>query len=71
MCVCLNYSDLKDSDDGPEQRVKVLPVRHCVSCLCLQTELTAKDMHPKDTATQEGISPIIQSHMYSKLKYIK
>lgn len=73
MCVCvfkLLYSYLKDSDDSPEQGVKVLPVRHRVSCLCFQTELTTEDMHSQDTATQVGISPIIQPHMLSLYKSI-
>lgn len=45
-------SYLEDSDDGPQQGVKVLPVRHGVARLRLQAELTAKDVHPQDTATQ-------------------
>lgn len=45
-------SYLEDSDDGPQQGVKVLPVRYGVARLCLQTELTAKDVHPQDTTTQ-------------------
>lgn len=70
--VCENYSYLKDSDDGPEKGVKVLPVGHCVSGLCLQTELTTKDVHPQDTATQEGKSPVTQPHMLSwKMKILR
>lgn len=42
---------LENCDNGPQQGVKVLPVWHCVSSLRLQTELTAKDVHPQDTAT--------------------
>lgn len=61
MGASLNCSYLKDSDNGPEQGVKVLPVGYCVSCVCLQAELTTKDMHPKDTATHEGISPTINN----------
>lgn len=53
---CFNYSYLKNSDDGPKQGVKVLPVRHCVSCFCLQTKLTAKYVHPQDAATQTRVS---------------
>lgn len=45
-------SYLEDSDDGPQQGVKVLPVRDGVARLCLQTELTAEDVHPQDTTTQ-------------------
>lgn len=42
---------LEDCDDGPQQRVKVFSVGHCVASLSLQTELAAKDVHPQDTAT--------------------
>lgn len=45
-------SYLEDSDDGPQQGVKVLPVRYGVARLRLQTELTAKDVHPQNTTTQ-------------------
>ena len=45
-------SYLEDSDDGPQQGVKVLPVGYGVARLCLQTELTAKDVHPQNTTTQ-------------------
>lgn len=48
-----SVSDLKNCDNGPEQRVKVLPVRHGVSCFCLQAKFTTKYVHPKDTAKQE------------------
>lgn len=44
---------LKNCDNGPEQGVKVLPIWYCISCLCLQTEFAAKDVHPKDTAKQQ------------------
>ncbi len=44
---------LENSDYGPEQGVEVLPVRYCVTGLCLETELTAKDVHPQDTTTQQ------------------
>lgn len=47
---------LEDSDDGPQQGVKVLPVRYGVACLCLQTELTAKYVHPQNTTTQYKMS---------------
>ena len=40
---------LKDSDDCPEQGVKILSVWNRVSRLRLQTELTAKDVHPQNT----------------------
>lgn len=47
----INY--LENSDNGPKQGVKVLPVWYCVTSLCLKTELTAKDVHPEDTAIQK------------------
>lgn len=45
---------LKHSHNSPEQRVKVLPVRHGISSLSLQTELAAKYMHPQDTAQADN-----------------
>lgn len=58
---------LEDGDDGPQKRVKVLSVRHCVACLRLQTELTAEDMHPQDTVTQAGgISAVTHTMLESK-----
>lgn len=43
---------LEDGDDGPQQGVEVLPVRYGVTRLRLQAELTAKYVHPQNTATQ-------------------
>lgn len=39
---------LEYSDNGPQQRIKVLPVRDCVSGVSLQAELAAKEVHAQD-----------------------
>lgn len=49
--MCAQY--LEYGDYGPQQRVKVLPVRHRVAGLRLQAELAAKDVHPQDAATHQ------------------
>lgn len=46
------FTHLEDSDYGPEERVKVLPVWQGVS-IPLWPKLTAKQMHPQDTDTGE------------------
>lgn len=58
--VSLNYLYLKYSDDSPKQGIKVLSVRNCIPCLCLQTELTAKYMHPQDTAAKQDFLDTIE-----------
>lgn len=40
---------LENGDDGPEQGVKVLPVRQSVT-IPLRSKLTAKEVHPQDAA---------------------
>lgn len=44
---------LENSDNGPEQGVKVLPIWNRVPRLCFDAELTAKDVHPENAATQQ------------------
>lgn len=39
---------LENSNNGPEQGIKILPVRESVS-ISLWGKLTPKEMHPKDT----------------------
>ena len=48
------YSHLEDSYDGPQKRVKILPVWQSVS-IPLWPKLTTKQMHPQDTDTQGGL----------------
>lgn len=44
----LSCSNLEDCHNGPEKRVKVLPVWQGVS-IPLRAKLTTEQMHPKDT----------------------
>lgn len=44
---------LENSHDGPEQRVKVLPVWDRVPRLRLDAELAAKDVHPENAARHQ------------------
>lgn len=44
----IRCSHLEDCHNGPEKRVKVLPVWQGVS-VPLRAKLTTKQMHPKDT----------------------
>lgn len=45
---------LEHCDDGPQQGVKVLPVRDRVSRVRAEAEFAAKDVHPKD-AGKDGV----------------
>lgn len=46
---------LEDGDDGPQQGVKILPVRNCISCVCPEAELATKDVHSQDAVwTRSG-----------------
>lgn len=56
---CVDY--LENGDDGPEERVKVFPVWYRVAGLGLETELTAEDVHPQDTATEQHVSLIMST----------
>lgn len=47
---CVEQTCLKHSDDGPEQRVKILAVRHCVS-IPLRAKLTTKQVHAQNTVS--------------------
>ncbi len=49
-------TNLENSDDGPEQGVKILAVRDGVSVFCLQTEFTAKQMHSQYTEDKKESS---------------
>lgn len=44
---------LENSHNGPEQGVKVLPVRDRVPRLSLDAELAAKDVHPENAARHQ------------------
>lgn len=47
-------TNLKDSNDGPKERVKVFPVRDGVAGLRPEAEFTAEQMHPQDTGAKNG-----------------
>lgn len=51
------WAHLEDSDNGPQQGVKILPVRNCISCVCPEAELATKDVHSQDAVgTRSGDS---------------
>lgn len=53
MEACCQKSNLKYSNDGPEERVKVFPVRDGVAALRPEAEFAAKQMHAQDTAAKK------------------
>lgn len=55
LSTCKIKANLKYSDDGPQQSVKVFAVRNSVAILCLKAEFTAKQMHTQDTAQNNKI----------------
>lgn len=50
---CCQKTNLKHSNDGPEERVKVFPVRDGVAALRPEAEFAAKQMHAQDAAAKK------------------
>lgn len=55
----ISCSHLEDCHNGPEKRVKVLPVRQSVA-VPLRTKFATKQMHPKDTEKRNNT---LDSHL--------
>lgn len=65
---------LENSHYGPKKRVKVFPVRHRVSSIRFQTELTAEYVHSQDTATREiwgQLQKVTLAHRIGKTQSIQ
>lgn len=49
------WAHLENGDNGPQQGVKILPVRNCISCVCPEAELATKDVHSQDALEQDHV----------------